>query len=345
MPGAKAPALPGSARLQRPLADLQHPSTNTPCRPRVPRLAKLLGYALAALVLVENGAQKGVALAVVMAPNALRSASAAHGLPLPPELERRAASRFELDVGPPAAHLVSWLIEPRTSPPRGTIVLLHGIRMDRRSLVKLGVAFSDAGYRAALVDLRGHGESSGRYLTYGEVEARDLSSLLDALELRAPLGGVGVYGYSYGGAVALELGARDARVRAVVAAAPFASLREVVLDYRDRYLPFPLRLIPDAWFEQAVDQASRLALFNPDDSAPIRAISRSRAHQLLIHGTRDEQVPLRHSRELAGAAGASAQIITLEGASHANLPFDAVSQAALSWFGQWLAPAACGAPI
>jgi pimeloyl-ACP methyl ester carboxylesterase len=294
--------------------------------------------------LAESGAQKGVALAVVLAPNALRSPQAATVFPLPSELEQRGATRFELDVGPPRAHLVSWLIEPRTSPPRGTLVLLHGIRMDRRSLVQLGVAFSDAGYRAALVDLRGHGESTGRYLTYGEVETRDLSALLDALGQRAPLGRVGVYGFSYGAAVALELGARDARVQAVVAAAPFASLREVVLDYRDRYLPFPLRSIPDAWFEQAVDQASQFALFDPDASAPIQAISSSHAHQLLIHGTRDDQVPLRHSRELARAAGPLAQIITLEGASHANLPFDAVSQAALAWFEQWLAPAAGGSP-
>jgi pimeloyl-ACP methyl ester carboxylesterase len=310
----------------------------------VPRLGKLLGYALAGLLFVESGAQKGIALAVVMAPNALRSPQREPAFPMPPELERRAATRFELGVGPPSARLVSWLIEPPSVPARGTIVLLHGIRMDRRSLVNLGVVLSDAGYRAALVDLRGHGESSGRYLTYGEVETRDLSTLLDALENRGPLGCVGVYGFSYGAAVALELGARDARVQAVVAAAPFASLREVVLDYRDRYLPFPLRSIPDAWFERAVDQASQFALFDPDRSAPIQAISRSHAHQLLIHGTRDDQVPLRHSRELARAAGPLAQFITIEGASHANLPFEAVSRAALAWFGQWLAPSACGAP-
>ena len=33
-----------------------------------------------------------------------------------------------------------------------------------------------------LVDLRGHGGSSGRWLTYGVVESRDLSQLIDQLE-------------------------------------------------------------------------------------------------------------------------------------------------------------------
>lgn len=243
-------------------------------------------------------------------------------------------------MGPPSARLVSWLIEPRATA-LGTIVLLHGVRSDRRSMVDMGNALSDAGYRSVLIDLRGHGESSGQYLTYGQVEAADVSSVLDALGEREPLGCVGAYGFSYGASVALELAARDARLNAVVAVAPFASLRQVVLDYRGRYLPFPLRLLPDAWFERAVTEASELASFDPDASAPVQLVPLSEAHQLLIHGTSDTQVPPRHSRELVRAAGSRATLLTVDGASHEDLPFRLLSRAALGWYGRWMAWPEC----
>jgi pimeloyl-ACP methyl ester carboxylesterase len=262
---------------------------------------------------------------------------------MPPELAQRHAERFELDVGPPSARMVSWLVEPH-SPARGTIVLLHGVRSDRRSLAAMGVAVADAGYRSVLVDLRGHGESTGHYLTYGASEAADVSALLDAVGQRSALGCVGAYGFSYGAAVALQLSAHDARLEAIVAVAPFASLREVVLDYRERYLPYPLRLLPDVWFEGAIHQASQLALFDPELSAPVNAVPHSHAHQLLIHGTADTQVPLRHSRELALAAGPRAELMTVDGASHENLPFGTLSRAALAWYARWLTGRTCVRP-
>ncbi|HWO08624.1 MAG TPA: alpha/beta fold hydrolase, partial [Polyangiaceae bacterium] len=230
----------------------------------------------------------------------------------------------------------------RAQPPRGSVLLLHGIRQDRRSLIGAGTAFADAGYRSILVDLRGHGESSGRFLTYGAVEARDLSQLIDALAARGTeLGCVGAFGFSYGAAVAIELGARDERVAAVVAAAPFSSLRDVVSDYRLEYLPAASNVIPDSWFAQAVEEAGWLASFDPDRSSPLHAVERSRAHQLLIHGTADTQVPLRHSLALYGAAGPLAELLPIPGAAHHSLPAPVLHERALAWFERWLTPSAC----
>jgi pimeloyl-ACP methyl ester carboxylesterase len=305
------------------------------------RTAGLVAAAAAALLLLEAGAREAVALAMALAPNALASEPPS-GVGFAPsgELAARGVERFEVVAGAPPARLVSWLVEPRAAA-LGTIVLLHGVRSDRRSLVDMGNVLADAGYRSLLVDLRGHGESSGRYLTYGELEAADVSAMLDALDGREALGCVGAYGFSYGASVALELAARDARLKAVVAVAPFASLREVVLDYRERYLPFPFRLLPDVWFEQAVNQASELGSFDPDMNAPVQLVARSRAQQLLIHGTSDTQVPLRHSRELARAAGSRATVLTVDGASHDDLPFRVLARAALSWYERWLPQPEC----
>jgi dipeptidyl aminopeptidase/acylaminoacyl peptidase len=212
----------------------------------------------------------------------------------------------------------------------------------------MGEVLSDAGYRAVLVDLRGHGESSGRFLTYGQVETKDVSSLLDGLQAHGTrLGCIGAYGFSYGGSVAIELGARDPRISAVVAVAPFSTLRNVIGDYRQKYLPPPLSLIPDAWFQGAIDDAAALAAFDPDRSAPLLAAAQSSASLLLIHGLNDTQVPLRHSQALFGAARGNAGLLTVPGADHATMPSDAtgvVRRETVAWFDHWFElSAACQA--
>ena len=93
--------------------------------------------------------------ALVWAPNHGRTI-----VPVPGELR--------IDVGPPAASLAVALIEPHLSV-RGTVFVLHGIRDSKESVRAWGERLASAGYRAVLVDLRGHGRSSGTFLSYGVV--------------------------------------------------------------------------------------------------------------------------------------------------------------------------------
>jgi pimeloyl-ACP methyl ester carboxylesterase len=300
------------------------------------------GVALGCLVLgagLHLGGRGAVARAVALAPNA--GSDGAPFMELPEPLALRGAFRLATVVGPPAARVVSWVAPEPGRPVRGTIALMHGLRMDKRSSVSLGVALVDAGYRVVLVDLRGHGESTGDYLTYGAREADDVATVLRALGEAEPLGSVGAYGFSYGGAVALALAEVDTRVQAVVAVSAFSSLRSVVADYRRKYLPGPLQLIPDAWFQGAVDEAGALADFDPDLASPLRAVRRSSERLLLLHGADDTQVPLRHSIALAAAAGSRASLISLPGGTHDNLPLEPAGEVArrsVTWFDRWLAP-------
>jgi pimeloyl-ACP methyl ester carboxylesterase len=302
------------------------------------RAAVALGCAVLGVGL-HLGGRGAVARAVVLAPNA-GSAGIPRFMRLPEPLAARGAFALTTVVGPPSARLVSWVAPEQGRPVRGTIALMHGVRMDKRSLVSLGVALVDAGFRVVLVDLRGHGESTGEYLTYGAREAEDVATVLRRLGEAEPLGPLGAYGFSYGGAVALALAEADPRVKAVVTVATFSSLRSVVGDYRRKYLPGPLRLIPDAWFQGAVDEAAGLADFDPDLASPVRAVQRSSERLLLLHGEADTQVLPRHSALLGAAAGPRASVVTLPGGTHDNLSFapeGEVARRSVAWFEQWLA--------
>jgi pimeloyl-ACP methyl ester carboxylesterase len=223
---------------------------------------------------------------------------------------------------------------------RGTVLVLHGVRLDKHSMIPTAAALSDAGFRSVLVDLRGHGRSSGSYLTYGVLEARDLSQLLDALAAKKALGPVGAYGFSYGAATALHLAERDPRIAAVVAVSAFSSLRGAVRDYVVRYAPALEPGVPNAWLDGAIDLGGRLAAFDPDAAAPARAVARSRAPLLIVHGAADEQVPPYHAAVLEREAKKSGRqvektLLTLD--DHAGaLNDDKARAAACAWLGRKL---------
>ena len=320
-------------------------------RPDQPPPARLTTWArrgawvAAGLVGVKLLLQAVLVLAIAGAPNL--TTITPFPTALPAELVERRAQSFRAQLASAPGSLAAWVVEPPASPAKGTILLLHGVRLDKRSSTLVALSLSDAGYRTVLVDLPGHGGSAGRYLTYGAREPRDISRLLDALSASGvKLGPVGAYGFSYGAAVAIDLAASDQRVRSIVAVAPLASLRAVVGDYRNKYLPAALGFVPDAWFQQAVTGAGWLTNFDPDASAPVRNIAASTA-TLLIHGDADTQVPLRHSLQLERAAAGRAQLLVLHGATHDTIPRDTSQQVrreARAWFDAHLSPPTISAP-
>ena len=62
--------------------------------------------------------------------------------------------------------------------------MLHGGGQTRHAWTETAEALALLGWLAISVDLRGHGRSSGDWLTYGVRESRDLSQVIDALSQR-----------------------------------------------------------------------------------------------------------------------------------------------------------------
>jgi pimeloyl-ACP methyl ester carboxylesterase len=232
-------------------------------------------------------------------------------------------------VGPPAAVLSVEVGNPKL-PPRATIFLLHGI-LDRKEHVRhWAERFNEAGYRTVLVDSRGHGRSTGDFLTYGVVEARDLSQLLDALQLDGP---IGVMGISYGGATAVEWAGRDPRVKSAVALAPFSSVREIVPLYVPKMVPLIGWLIPQWTVRRTVDYAGRVAGFDPDEASPKRAAQATKAPIMLIHGRRDITVPYQHSEMIRDGARDHVTLVPFDGQDHDHIAGDPrLWPLVLDWF-------------
>jgi pimeloyl-ACP methyl ester carboxylesterase len=236
-------------------------------------------------------------------------------LPLP-ELPSDVRQRVEINNR--GATVRAWVLDPPPSVQlRGTIVILHGIRASKLHSLAAARRHVARGYRVVIWDSRGHGESTGRFLTYGVHEAEDLRLLLDRLTqldwLARPLYLVGT---SYGAATAIEYAARDPRVDKVVAITPFASLREVAPAYLHWMLGGAAQLIPAAWVDARIDEAGKIADFDPDHACPRCMAPTVRARVLIIASRDDERIPYAQVQGLVAAFQGRAQLMTVDSVGH-----------------------------
>jgi pimeloyl-ACP methyl ester carboxylesterase len=300
----------------------------------------LLPALFAALLI---GCTAPLASLMVHTPNRLNPL-ARESNPLPPLEAAVADQQFFVHVGPPEAIINVSIVEPpRGTPLRGTVLVVHGIFARGVAMLHHARRLAEHGYRAALVDLRGHGRSTGEWLTFGVQEARDLSQVIDALVDRGLAGqSVGVYGISYGATTSIHLAAIDPRVAAVVAVEPFAAVRPEVPHFGRVMVPGVGLLIPEGTYQKALDEAGQMAGFDPDHSDATDAIRRASCPVLVIHGTADCIVPHSHGVLLHDAAPDHTELLSVPWQGHTALWLDVtghVAGRACEWFDACLAGA------
>jgi len=88
---------------------------------------------------------------------------------------------------------------------RSLILVVPGFWRDRRhpSMLTLASHLQDLGYRAAIVDPRGHGESGGTY-GFNLYEHYDTAAVAEELLRRLPIDSITIVALSYGASVAIS---------------------------------------------------------------------------------------------------------------------------------------------
>jgi alpha-beta hydrolase superfamily lysophospholipase len=255
----------------------------------------LFGGAIAALVLVAAGSW-GFATLLVRPVN--------HRVVLPADFPATTVSI------PGDGHTIagSWRDLGGDSP---VVLLLHGFRGDRASMVPRARVLLDAGFSVLLVDQQAHGETPGSIITLGWRESKDVRAARDWIRARAPGRRVGVVGVSLGGAAVL-LGDPPAGFDAVVLEATYPRLGRA-LDNRIgiragwlRKLLGPLLL---------VQIEPRLGV-TPAQLEPIRCIAKLGAPVMIVGGSRDSHTTEEETREMFAAAAEPKALWIVDGAAH-----------------------------
>ena len=306
---------------------------------RLVRLSILLVLFIAIAELAGCCMSGVIAGLIVHGPNTGRHFDSA-GDPTARQLAELGVTRqLRVDVGPPAASLLVWIIDPPASyhgPTRGTIFCLHGHDADRRQMLGPAKTLAGSGFRTVLYDLRANGRSSGDWLTYGVIESRDARQLLTTfMDCGLVIGQVGAFGRSYGGATAIEWAGIDPRLRAVVSVSAFANMREAVYNASWTIMPGPLHWLLGWTITPAVDRAGKMAGFDPDVASPVQAIQRTNAAVLLMHGASDWYISPQNARELHAADPEHSMLDLIAGKGHNSILEGESEQQVVGKAAQW----------
>ncbi len=223
----------------------------------------------------------------------------------------------------------------RAAAPKGTLLLLHGYLQDKRFVTPWAIRLAQAGYRCLVVDLRGHGASTGRHISFGAFEAADIAAVIDDLASRGwDVSRVGLFGVSYGASVSLLAAGRDARVRAVVAFEPFSSAEKAVPELMRAAFPAQARGLTDQQFAAAHVKQARIAGFEWAQADIPAALAKTRAPVLFLHGEADRWLSAEHSRVLMKLAPVGSKLLLVPGDNHVTLPLQIApfEAAVIDWF-------------
>lgn len=195
----------------------------------------------------------------------------------------------------------------------GTIIILHGIGACKEYMLNLGSRLSHLGINALVFDLRGHGKSTGDYLSYGFYEKYDVIDLVNHLETRYGPTKFGIWGASYGGAVALQTLAIEDRLKFGVIESTFSTMREIVLDYKARIAGIRWQWLSD-W---VLRRAAEIGEFDPDEVRPDEACKQITQPMLLTHGEADIHISVEYGkRNFHNLASEDKELYLVPNATH-----------------------------
>lgn len=222
--------------------------------------------------------------------------------------------------------------------PKGTVILLPGDGNGMLSMVPWALLLGQAGYQSILVDLRAEGRSTGKYVTYGALESRDLVQLVAALRkdglIRGPLG---LLGDSLGAATALLAAPHIPRLAAVVAISPYTRAVTVIPRFARSFFWYA-NLIPASSWMAAERRAGLITGVSLADAAPIEVVPRIRAPVLYLQGGRDHIIGLKQAHELA-AHTPDSKLLIYPKRDHLQMAVDyaQLAKPVIDWYNDYLA--------
>lgn len=212
--------------------------------------------------------------------------------------------------------LSCWLIKASRQA-KGTILILHGVSEAKIAGLLMAKEFHDRGYNVFLYDSRRHGESGGRFCTYGFHEKFDVQIALNYLSGRSDVtvGKIGIFGWSMGAAVAIQVAAIDARVHAIIAESGFSTLRAVFDDYQRRMIKLPWHYLRNI----VIKRSEFLADFKANEVSPVDAVQHVHVPIFLLHGTEDNLIKYNYSEKVFDAANDPKDLWLIPGARHHDM--------------------------
>lgn len=194
------------------------------------------------------------------------------------------------------------------------IIIHHGYTASHYVCVQFLDIFFDQGFNILLVDMRSHGDSEGKYITYGYKEQQDLDLWVDLIRSRIGKDGIiGLHGQSMGGATVLMYGGNYSnKIDFVIADCAYSNGKEI-LRYQFKQAEVPFFPVYNIVKRECKNKCG----FDMDKISPIDCIKDKDIPVLFIHGTGDTVVPVTMSEKMFGIKiGNKNKLLIIPGAIH-----------------------------
>lgn len=249
-----------------------------------------------------------VFLATVWITGSLLSSSVNQPIGEPPPDIAAEAVQFPSLSG---ATIHGWFIQGKEN--SGAIILMHGVRANRLSMLERARFLSRAGYSVLLFDFQAHGESDGRNITFGYLESRDAQAAVSFVRSRSPKEKIGVIGVSMGGAAVL-LAKPQLDVNAVVLEMVYPTIEQAVSNrITTRLGSWATILAPLLTWQLK----PRLGI-SAGEMRPIDYVGANNLPKLFIAGANDEHTTLEESNQLFAAASEPKELWIVPNAKHVD---------------------------
>lgn len=250
-----------------------------------------------------------VFVVAVWAAGTMLSEPAPHFIGDAPRELNAEAVEFQSQSG---SKLKGWFIAGKKG--AGAVVLMHGVRANRVSMLGRARFLAKAGFSVLLFDFQGHGESSGDHITFGYLESKDAQAAVEFMRTRAPGERIGVIGVSMGGAATL-LAAPALDVNAMVLEMVYPSLDQAVSNRLTMRLGRWARVLTPllTW------QFGLRSGVSAEAMQPIQRVREITVPKLFIVGAEDRHTTLEESRQMFNAAAEPKELWIVEGAGHVDL--------------------------
>ncbi len=208
--------------------------------------------------------------------------------------------------------LSAWFLQG--SPRAGAILLLHGVRSNKRAMLPRAQFLKGLGFSVLLIDLQAHGESEGERISFGYREAADVRAAVEKLKELAPGEQIGILGTSLG-AASILLSDVQTVLAAVVLESLYPSLEEAAANRMRVHFG-----AVGTWFSPLLlaTMGPRLGV-TPAQLRPIERVSLLRCPVLLVHGSEDRHTTIQEAQRIFAVVPAPKEFYLLSGAAHVDL--------------------------
>lgn len=196
------------------------------------------------------------------------------------------------------------------------LIGVHGYMADCEEMCWRNGEFYRMGFNVIFPDLRGHGESEGKYVGMGWHDRLDVMSWIDHIIKMDSDAEIVLFGVSMGGATVMMASGEDLpeNVKAIVEDCGYTSVKDILTYQAKQMYHVP--------YWPLVATASLISKFKNgysfDEGSSVEQVRRSKTPTIFIHGSSDDFVPFSMLDKVYEAASCEKEKLVIEGAEHAR---------------------------